>query len=254
MEEEGYGPPIEIRVSKGKTLGPNGEVWIRESYEVKIDIHPGVGIPVEEEIERAREWAIAKIDGWLPKTESIPKQKTSPSISAPTTSLLETLKSCIPPDTATMLNFEIAGNHILVKPKEFLGGDKFHTLAEIIRKFDGEYVQEGDKKKSHFKVPLTKQAPAPGPTETLGPTETPLPDIDPDELEKLPWQKFKEKAPAGIGVPGWIFSDTKKAEALLDLAKEHGPDVPVSMGNGIVFMVKLSQDRKFLQRRIEREK
>ncbi|MCW4021401.1 MAG: hypothetical protein NWF14_09280 [Candidatus Bathyarchaeota archaeon] len=55
-------------------------------------------------------------------------------------------------DLADMLHFEEADEHVLVKPKQYLGSDTFRRIATIVRdQLGGEYVSAG--KDSHFRIP-----------------------------------------------------------------------------------------------------
>jgi hypothetical protein len=50
-----------------------------------------------------------------------------------------------------MLYFEETDEHVLVKPRLFLGSDNFRRIANIIRdQLGGEYVSAG--KDSHFRI------------------------------------------------------------------------------------------------------
>lgn len=96
---------------------------------------------------------------------------------------------------------------------------------------------------------------APGPAPGRLPPPLPPPGLDPEELAKLPWTHFTgdPKRRCTAGEPGWIFSDTSGAEALVDVVQTQGQDVPVTIGN-YEFLVKFSQDGKFLQRRPRQQK
>lgn len=76
----------------------------------------------------------------------------------------------------------------------------------------------------------------------LTPT-APLPQLDPEELARLPWKSYQTKQPCKPGKAGWIFSNVKGAEALLDLIKKQGEGVRVQMGPH-AFDVKLSGDKQ----------
>lgn len=76
-----------------------------------------------------------------------------------------------------------------------------------------------------------------------------LPQLDPDELAKLPWKTYKTKEPCKPEDAGWIFRNTPGAEALADLIeKQQGKGVPVQMGSH-KFEVKFSgADQQFIGR------
>jgi hypothetical protein len=57
-----------------------------------------------------------------------------------------------PQELANMLYFEVTDDHILVKPKQYLGSENFRRIATIIRdQLNGEYISGG--KDSHFRIP-----------------------------------------------------------------------------------------------------
>ena len=63
----------------------------------------------------------------------------------------EDVQKVFPQDLSNMLFFEETDEHILVKPKLFLGSDNFRRIANIIRdQLGGEYVSAG--KDSHFRI------------------------------------------------------------------------------------------------------
>jgi len=67
---------------------------------------------------------------------------------------IENIQDMFPPDLANLLYFEDAGEHIIVKPRQYLGSDNFRRVASIIRdRLSGEYISAG--KDSHFRVPKT---------------------------------------------------------------------------------------------------
>jgi hypothetical protein len=67
----------------------------------------------------------------------------------------EDVQKVFPQDLLSMLFFEETDEHVLVKPRSFLGSDNFRRIANIIRdQLGGEYVSAG--KDSHFRI--TKKA------------------------------------------------------------------------------------------------
>ncbi len=70
-----------------------------------------------------------------------------------------------------------------------------------------------------------------------------LPQLDPDELAKLPWKTYKTKEPCKPEEAGWIFRDTKGAEALADLIEKQGNGARVQIGP-CKFELKFSGDQK----------
>jgi hypothetical protein len=59
---------------------------------------------------------------------------------------------------------------------------------------------------------------------------TPLPQLDPNELAKVPWKTYKMKEDCKPDEAGWIFRNTKGAEALADLIQKQGNSVTVQIG------------------------
>jgi hypothetical protein len=64
---------------------------------------------------------------------------------------LDEVRMSFPEDLEAKLEFEDKGDHITVKPKQFLGSDNFAKIASAIRGMGGEYISAG--KDSHFRVP-----------------------------------------------------------------------------------------------------
>ena len=58
----------------------------------------------------------------------------------------------------------------------------------------------------------------------------PLPQLDPDELAKLPWKTYKTKEDCKPDEAGWIFRNTQGAETLADLIEKQGNGVTVHIG------------------------
>ena len=64
----------------------------------------------------------------------------------------ESVQKLFPPDLVGLLYFEDAEDHILVKPRQYLGSDNFRRIASIIRdQLGGEYISAG--RDSHFRIP-----------------------------------------------------------------------------------------------------
>ena len=70
-----------------------------------------------------------------------------------------------------------------------------------------------------------------------------LPQLDPDELAKLLWKNYKTKAPCNPDEAGWIFRNTRGAEALADLIEKQGNGARVQIGSH-KFECKFSGDQK----------
>lgn len=57
-----------------------------------------------------------------------------------------------------------------------------------------------------------------------------LPQLDPDELAKLPWKTYKNKEDCKPEEAGWIFRNTQGAEALANLIEKQGKGTHVQIG------------------------
>ena len=64
---------------------------------------------------------------------------------------IEDVRILFSSDLEEMLSFEENEDFIVVKPRGFLGRDKFAKIASIIREAGGEYVSAG--KGSYFRLP-----------------------------------------------------------------------------------------------------
>lgn len=75
-----------------------------------------------------------------------------PSTSAPTERVqrMEHVRTLFPKDLEEMLEFEETENHIVIRPRGYLGSDNFAKIASIIRDAGGEYISAG--KESHFRL------------------------------------------------------------------------------------------------------
>jgi hypothetical protein len=61
------------------------------------------------------------------------------------------IRTAFPQELESMLFFEDAGKHIIIKPRQYLGSENFAKIASIVRGEGGEYISAG--KESHFRVP-----------------------------------------------------------------------------------------------------
>ena len=65
-------------------------------------------------------------------------------------SSVEDVRILFPKDLEELLTFEEVGEYIVIKPRQFLGSDKFAKVASIIKQNGGEYISAG--KQSRFQV------------------------------------------------------------------------------------------------------
>jgi hypothetical protein len=82
----------------------------------------------------------------------IPEEPTAPQAISTGTLTVDSVQRLFPPDLAGLLYFEEAEEHILVKPRHYLGADNFRRVASIVRdQLGGEYISAG--RDSHFRIP-----------------------------------------------------------------------------------------------------
>ena len=61
------------------------------------------------------------------------------------------VRLAFPEDLELLLSFQEKTDHIMVKPKQYLGSENFARIASTVRGLGGEYISAG--KDSHFRVP-----------------------------------------------------------------------------------------------------
>lgn len=64
---------------------------------------------------------------------------------------IEDIRMMFPKELEDMLTFEEKEDHIMIKPRQYLGSENFAKIASIIRGAGGEYISAG--KDSHFRIP-----------------------------------------------------------------------------------------------------
>jgi len=55
-----------------------------------------------------------------------------------------------PAELKEILTFEVVGEYIVIKPRQYLGSENFAKIASIVRGEGGEYISAG--KESHFRI------------------------------------------------------------------------------------------------------
>jgi len=89
------------------------------------------------------------------KSTAIPQPLTQPQPSqAPGPGeirKIEDVRMMFPSELEDLLAFEEEENYIIVKPRQYLGGENFAKIASIVRGAGGEYISAG--KESHFRIP-----------------------------------------------------------------------------------------------------
>jgi len=76
-----------------------------------------------------------------------------------------------------------------------------------------------------------------------------LPQLDPDELAKLPWKTYKTKTDCKPEEAGWIFRNTLGAEALANLIEKQGKGTPVQIGPNKFECSFSGAERQFISRK-----
>jgi hypothetical protein len=64
---------------------------------------------------------------------------------------VEDVRMMFPQELEDLLTFTETEDHIVIKPRQYLGSENFAKIASIIRGAGGEYISAG--KDSHFRVP-----------------------------------------------------------------------------------------------------
>ncbi|MCD6240003.1 hypothetical protein J7K27_00575 [Candidatus Bathyarchaeota archaeon] len=89
------------------------------------------------------------------KSTAIPQPLTQPQpTQAPAPAeirKIEDVRMMFPSELEDLLAFEEEENYIIVKPRQYLGGENFAKIASIVRGAGGEYISAG--KESHFRIP-----------------------------------------------------------------------------------------------------
>jgi hypothetical protein len=133
------GKVSEITITKGKTVkAADRDEWVKIEFSVKA------ALDKEEEVEAARTYILGLLDGWL--SSSLPSPTSAPQ------KTLESVKGTFPPELRELLSFEQGNGCFVIKPRQFLGSEKFAKIAQIVRGAGGDYKSAG--KDSHFKIPL----------------------------------------------------------------------------------------------------
>ena len=82
-------------------------------------------------------------------------QPPTPAPAPETIRRIEDVRMMFPSELGDLLSFEEEDNYIIVKPRQYLGGENFAKIASIVRGAGGEYISAG--KESHFRIPKKPQ-------------------------------------------------------------------------------------------------
>lgn len=89
-----------------------------------------------------------------PPTETPKATATTPTTGEKTSSFLTKTEEAFPRNLRDLLFFEVKGDYVMIKPRQYLGSENFAKIATIVREISGEYISAG--KESHFRVPVPK--------------------------------------------------------------------------------------------------
>lgn len=82
---------------------------------------------------------------------AVPTSTTTATAVSEAKASTEDVRMMFPEDLEDLLSFEEKEDHIMIKPRQFLGSENFAKIASIVREIGGDYVSAG--KESHFRVP-----------------------------------------------------------------------------------------------------
>jgi len=122
----------------------------------KIDELLAVLKDVSEDLKKTsdslKSLAVGQITARPPAPVSAPRTPTpAPAPAAALKSQnVEDIRMMFPEELDNMLAFEDKGDYVMIKPKGFLGSDKFAKIASTVRGIGGEYISQG--RESHFRV------------------------------------------------------------------------------------------------------
>ena len=124
---------------------------IDDLTEISNSLKASVGTPLQAQEASSPE----ELKPPITTQQTLIPEETSATHATPEKAItIKNIQDLFPPDLANLLYFEDAGEHIIVKPRQYLGSDNFRRVASIIRdQLSGEYISAG--KDSHFRVPKT---------------------------------------------------------------------------------------------------
>jgi len=124
---------------------------IDDLTEISDSLKASVGTPLQAQEASSPE----ELKPPITTQQTLIPEETSATHATPEKAItIKNIQDLFPPDLANLLYFEDAGEHIIVKPRQYLGSDNFRRVASIIRdRLSGEYISAG--KDSHFRVPKT---------------------------------------------------------------------------------------------------
>jgi hypothetical protein len=104
---------------------------------------------IEERLKALEDWQQALARVFLAPPQPVKSPATLANENRPQAT--SNVRMLFPEDIEAQLNFEVKGNYVIVKPKQFLGSERFAKISQTIRTKGGEYISAG--KDSHWRVP-----------------------------------------------------------------------------------------------------
>ncbi|HDI12284.1 MAG TPA: hypothetical protein ENF63_01675 [Candidatus Bathyarchaeota archaeon] len=80
-----------------------------------------------------------------------PQPPPTPTLTPEEIRRIEDVRMMFPSELGDLLAFEEKEDYIIVRPRQYLGGENFAKIASIVRGAGGEYISAG--KESHFRIP-----------------------------------------------------------------------------------------------------
>jgi len=143
-----------VSVSKKVYVGDGllGEVFYSKEFDDSVIPAEAAFQAVKEQTEK---WAAELAQKW---SGSAPSNLTKPNLPKPAVRTVQDVAKVFPVDLSSEVSIEEGDEVILVKPKHYLGADKFRKISEIVKEFEGgAYVSAG--RDSHWRIPKTSESP-----------------------------------------------------------------------------------------------
>lgn len=87
----------------------------------------------------------------IPPSDGTSKPVAPPVAPTPAPiSATQKVKENFPQELQDLLHFNETAEHVIIKPRQYLGSENFAKIASVVREIGGEYISAG--KESHFRV------------------------------------------------------------------------------------------------------
>ena len=150
--------PTITKIKVGRGVTREGRLWY---YEMEATVpSPGDLEIVKANIEGTlTAWlsnvvAVAQPRPMSTQVEPLGEKGEAPTPKSEKT--MEGVKGLFPNDLLEKLEFKETEEHIVIRPRRYLGSDSFAKIASIVRDAGGEYVNAG--RGSHFRLPSARKA------------------------------------------------------------------------------------------------